>query len=217
MKRMPLVAVLALLLTTACAHLSVRTEIHDGEGLTQDAKSFARHAEERARATRLAMDTLDTTVVAPLSSRFVDAIASIRQAVPEAVAGTPEQFRDLYLRELSKRTVLALEPEIRRIRDRAVLIETNAATCADNATLRTQLVGMQSDLQQLVDALQTRANENVRAEQEMFVQTVRLAAAAKTNDALATATGFTVSNAAQKSVAVDFLARRAEVAFVDVA
>lgn len=71
-------------------------------------------------------------------------------------------------------------------------------------------------MQQLIDGIQARVDQVTKAEQQVFGRAVRLNAEALPNDRLSRATGLTVTTAADKRAAGDFLARRAEVAVLDV-
>lgn len=217
MKPHALLVLLIAMFATGCAsHLSVRTEIYDGAGLIPTSRSFPARAAERARETREALDALEETVVTPLTESFVETIRTLKETVPEAVAGTPEQFRDSYVSGIRRRTVVALRPEIDRIRKRALLIESRVSAAASNEELHGYLVEMQAELQQLIHALQIRVEQTTATEQATFMRVVRLNAEALSASMLTSATGLAISTPQDKGAAVDFLARRAEVAFLDV-
>lgn len=136
-----LLAFLASLSTGCASHLSVRTEIYDGEGLITG-KAFPARAAERARATAVAVDGLDAAVVAPMTDEFVRTIATIAETVPDAVSGGAEGFRTQYVTAIRDRALRPLQPEIDRVRAEAKSIEAKALAGAGNESLRADLVEM---------------------------------------------------------------------------
>jgi hypothetical protein len=214
-RRTVLLLFLAATATRCASHLSVRTEIYDGEGLVTG-KSFSARAAERARATREAVNAIEATVVQPVTEDFLRTIRTIAETVPEAVAGGAEKFRDDYVAGIRDRALRPLQPEIDHLRGKAGSIESKALAGAGNDELRADLVGMQTELQQLIDAVQARVDQVTRTEQQVFVRAVRLNVEALPNDRLTTLTGLAVTTAAEKRAAADFFVRRAEVAVLDV-
>jgi hypothetical protein len=215
MNRIVVVALLYASIATGCAsHLSVRTEVYAGKDLVLPS-SFPARAAERARATRQAMEALDTTIVMPVTDEFVRTLAVIKQTVPDAIAGTPEQFRSSYLTGIRTRVLQPLQPEIERVRSKAREIEARAQAGGGGDDLRAPLVELQDDLQQVIEGLQTRLTSVTQREEHLFVKAVRDAAGKLDAAALATATGLDVTNGG-RAAAVDLLARRARVAFLDV-
>lgn len=207
---------LAAVFATGCAsHLSVRTEVYDGFGLITNTTFGARSA-ERARATRDAIDALDTTIVGPVTEEFIRTIGVIDDTVPGAVTGGPDAFRTSYLSGVHDRVLLPLQPEIDRIRRKANEVESQARAGAGNDELRARLVELQTELQQLVDGVQTRLDRVTQTERKTFERAVRLNAASLSSDRLTAATGLPATTPEAKVAAIDFLARRADVAILDV-
>ncbi len=216
MIRRPAILLLAVAFATGCAsHLSVQTEVYDGFGLVTNA-TFGARAAERARATRDAVDALDTTVVAPVTEEFVRTIGVIHATVPDAVSGGPEAFRTSYLSGVRDRVLQPLQPEIDRIRRKANDIESRARAGEGNDDLRARLVELQTELQQLVDGVQARLDQVTQTERKTFAKVVRLNAESLSPDRLAAATGLPATTATAKVAAVDFLVHRADVAMLDV-
>lgn len=163
-------ACLALLLGACASQLTVRTEVHTGEGL-ENPKSFAETVSERARATREALRTLQTDVAIMPTDRFGAAISSFSRLLPARVAGTPDEFRQNY-RDRFKDLTRPLNGEMERLIEKTKQIEASAAARPTSEELRVALSTLQADLAQLSDALQVRLNRVREDQQRLHTSTI---------------------------------------------